>query len=133
MKYEGSCLCGRIKIEVTGEIELVSHCHCKMCQKAHGAPYGTFAVCKNEYLKLIADDSDIGRYQSSADIQRTFCANCGSNLQWVSESEIEKGWASFALSLLDTPINPSKQKHIFTSAKAPWYTFCDDHPKAAKF
>ena len=131
--YKGSCLCGRVKIEIGGEIEMVSHCHCEMCRKAHGAPFGTFAVCKNEFLKLIADDGVIGRYQSSPDIQRTFCTNCGSNLQWVSESELAKGSSSFALSLLDTPVNPSNQKHIFTAAKAPWFSFCDDHPKLAKF
>lgn len=133
MKQTGSCLCGRVKIEISGEIEVVIHCHCGMCRKAHGAPYGTFAICKNEYFKLTAADGTISQYESSPDTFRTFCANCGSNLQWKNKSEEERGWSSFAMSLLDTPINPPNQRHTFTDSKAPWFSFCDNHPKRGEF
>jgi len=40
--YTGSCLCGSIKYTTNSEIMAVSHCHCSMCRKAHGAAFATY-------------------------------------------------------------------------------------------
>jgi hypothetical protein len=39
----GSCLCGTVRYELRATIESLCHCHCIMCQKAHGAAFGTYA------------------------------------------------------------------------------------------
>src|SRR5210317_1434133 len=41
MIHEGSCLCGKVKYEVHGDIKHVLNCHCPMCRKAHGAAFRT--------------------------------------------------------------------------------------------
>ena len=38
----GSCLCGQIKYQLDGGVELMNNCHCAMCRKAHGAAFGSF-------------------------------------------------------------------------------------------
>lgn len=32
----GSCLCGSVEYEVTGEAQRFYHCHCQRCRKATG-------------------------------------------------------------------------------------------------
>ena len=38
----GSCLCGTVRYEIRGPVGRVSHCHCAMCRKAHGAAFATY-------------------------------------------------------------------------------------------
>ena len=38
----GSCLCGAIAYELRSSPKAVSHCHCRICQKAHGAAFATY-------------------------------------------------------------------------------------------
>ena len=39
---EGNCLCGSVTWELTGEPYAAYNCHCVMCQKIHGTPFGTY-------------------------------------------------------------------------------------------
>ena len=39
----GSCLCGGVRFEIDGLLMRSSHCHCRQCQRAHGAPFRTRA------------------------------------------------------------------------------------------
>ncbi|TIT98114.1 MAG: GFA family protein, partial [Mesorhizobium sp.] len=40
----GSCLCGGVQFQVTGEPLRVGLCHCKDCRKTSGSAYQAFAV-----------------------------------------------------------------------------------------
>ncbi len=68
----GSCLCGAIRYEIDGLMGPAGHCHCTMCQKAHGAAFGTYAEVKIENLKIVSGAEVIMRYRSSPGIERTF-------------------------------------------------------------
>jgi hypothetical protein len=37
----GTCLCSAIGWAAEGPFELMAHCHCSMCRKAHGASFAT--------------------------------------------------------------------------------------------
>ena len=39
----GGCQCGAVRYAVTTAPNRVSICHCRMCQKAAGAPFASFA------------------------------------------------------------------------------------------
>ena len=39
----GGCQCGAIRYALTAAPTRVSICHCRMCQKAAGAPFASFA------------------------------------------------------------------------------------------
>ena len=39
----GGCLCGGIRYEISGEVAEMSFCHCQMCQRIHGTPFGSYA------------------------------------------------------------------------------------------
>ena len=51
MTVRGSCLCGDVAWETTGEFDFMSHCHCSRCRKANGAAFST------EVMACVGSDS----------------------------------------------------------------------------
>lgn len=62
---------------------------------------------------------------------RTFCRQCGSNLQWFADHPHPK-WVSVALGTLDSPLGEVPQKHIYTESKADWYAIADGLPQESR-
>lgn len=122
----GSCLCGAVHYVAKGPLKAVSHCHCSMCRKAHGAAFASYGAARLEDFRWQGEDS-LTRYQSSATVQRLFCQRCGSSLAWLSSDNPE--WIALALGTLDTDFQPAKQKHIHVASKACWYTVTDGWPQ----
>ena len=48
----GSCLCGQVRYEIRSEVKAVAHCHCRMCQKAHGAAFGSYGSVPLEDFEI---------------------------------------------------------------------------------
>ena len=40
--HQGSCLCGAITYQVAMPLKAITHCHCKKCQKSHGAAFASY-------------------------------------------------------------------------------------------
>lgn len=114
----GSCLCGTVKYEINGGIGRISHCHCSMCRKAHGAAFGTYAPVAWKAFRFVTGEDAVQRYQSSADVTRTFCKRCGSTLQFITE-----GMAGFALAVGTLDSDPGRKPayQIWVGSKAPWW------------
>ncbi|MCG8532385.1 MAG: GFA family protein [Desulfovibrionales bacterium] len=126
--YHGSCLCQAVQFDIDGDIKSVTHCHCSMCRKSHGAAFATFAATPINNFKLTGQEH-ICSYESSPGVQRTFCKHCGSQIQWIDNDRWSKEWATFSLALLDADLEPRKQKHIYFASKVPWLKVCDSFPK----
>jgi hypothetical protein len=123
----GSCLCGKVKYEVSGALSHVTHCHCSRCRKAHGAAFGTYARVKADDFRFVEGESVVSKYASSEGVVRTFCGNCGATLQFISA----KRPATFALAIgtLDDDPRVRPEMHIFVGSKAPWVEIHDGLPQ----
>lgn len=128
--HKGSCLCGAVRYEITAAINRITHCHCSMCRKAHGAAFGSYGTVPRDAFRFIQGEADVASYHSSSSVTRTFCRHCGSTLQWYSEAAHPE-WMSIALGTLDTSLEQPKQKHIYTGSKASWYQINDGLPQSA--
>lgn len=113
----GSCLCGAVRFEVRGRARELLHCHCRMCQKAHGAAYASFVIVRHTDFILLEGAQRIARYRSSERASRTFCDACGSALQFVRD---ERDTFGLAVSALDTPVEGQAQREYHTDTRAPW-------------
>lgn len=71
---KGQCYCGATRVEVAGLPAIEGFCHCKSCQKYHGAPFQAFAAWPNE--KVTISGSTITS-EVSPQTRRVSCANCG--------------------------------------------------------
>jgi Uncharacterized conserved protein len=117
--HKGSCLCGAVKYELLSEPKAVSNCHCRMCQKQHGAAFATYASLPKADLRYVSGEDVIVAYNSSGSILRKFCGICGSNIEW-SGSEKFPDWVSITLATLDTPFAPKSIKNIYLQSRACW-------------
>ena len=62
---EGGCLCGEVRYAVDGEIGQVSHCHCSMCRRIHGAAFGTYGAVPKENFRWVSGADSVKTYPSS--------------------------------------------------------------------
>jgi len=123
----GSCLCGAVRYEVAGAFGRVSHCHCSMCRKAHGAAFGTYGRVRKIEFRLVSGGDSIAQYNSSPDVIRTFCKRCGSTLQWMRRSTPDV--FALALGTLDDDPEARPECHIYVGSKTSWFEITDALPQ----
>ncbi|OEC49822.1 MULTISPECIES: GFA family protein [Pseudomonas] len=126
--HNGSCLCGAVKYQIDAPIESATHCHCGQCRKGHSAAFASYGNVRREHFRFTAGQDQVAAFHSSPHVTRTFCRQCGSNLQWFADHPHPK-WVSVALGTLDSPLGEVPQKHIYTESKADWYAIADGLPQ----
>lgn len=124
----GSCLCGTVKFRTGGDVTDMSHCHCSMCRKFHGAAFATYFSVSE--LTILSGSEAIGTYESSPGFSRTFCTQCGSPLPEQSESSNE---FFVPAGLMDDDPGVRPVSHIFTESKAGWYSISDNLPQLTHY
>jgi len=117
---QGSCLCGAITYHVSTPLKAATHCHCKKCQKGHGAAFATYASARRSDVTIQTVRDTLKSYESSPGITRQFCSECGSSLFWSDAKGKYPEWISIALGTLDTPFKVQNQAHSCIESKAPW-------------
>ncbi|MGH6776799.1 MAG: GFA family protein [Bradyrhizobium sp.] len=76
----GGCQCGAIRFALTAAPVKISVCHCRMCQKASGAPFASFAEIKKSDFTWTRGKP--AAFRSSSIAMRDFCADCGTPLSF---------------------------------------------------
>jgi hypothetical protein len=122
----GSCLCGAVRYRIDGPVGRISHCHCSMCRKAHGAAFATYGRVYTSDFNWLAGESHIVVYASSSQVERTFCGRCGANLQWRHRDYPDV--FALALGTLDDDPGARPECHIYAASRAPWYEITDRLP-----
>jgi hypothetical protein len=76
----GGCQCGAIRFALSAPPRKISICHCRMCQKAAGAPFASFADIENADFAWTRGQP--AAFRSSSIAERHFCAACGTPLSF---------------------------------------------------
>lgn len=127
-RYKGSCLCQAVKYEVAAIEPLMSHCHCSMCRKFHGAAFATYGEALKNNFRWTSGVENLSNYLAENGTSRQFCKVCGSSLTF-SPAHNPEGTVEFALATLDDDIPHKPDAHIFLNFKANWDEVNDDLPK----
>lgn len=122
--HKGSCLCGAVSFEVTGDLHRPDACHCRMCRKASGHYWASTDVPRSSLTLHGADK--VGWFQSSERVRRGFCSVCGSTLFW---DPIKKDTIAIAMGAFDTPTGTHLGMHIFVADKGDYYDIADGLPQ----
>jgi len=122
----GACLCGTSRFEFELPTKWVAHCHCTLCQRAHGAAFVTWVGVAITQFRWTAD-SALRWYASSAGAQRGFCSHCGSPIAFQSVNW--PGEIHLARALIDGVLDREPQVHVHTESAAPWVTLGDHLPR----
>lgn len=127
----GSCLCGRVSVEVTGPIgRQPEACHCSMCRKQSGHVFAAVNI-RRDALSVVGEEH-VRWYQSSGEVERGFCSECGSTLFWKPMIEGYR-FTAVAMGLFDGPTNLHPSKHTFVEDKGDYYEITDDVPQSGSF
>ncbi len=126
MTYSGSCLCGAVPFEYDAPSLWCAHCHCTLCQRAHGAPVVTWVGVAQQNFRLGSEEY-LRWFRSSSDSERGFCTTCGSSLFFRSERWPGQIHVVRANITGDIDIEPTG--HAYWASHARWFESADELPR----
>ncbi len=122
--HRGSCLCGAVKLEVTGNLPPPDACHCTQCRKHSGHVFASTDVPRTAVT--ITGEDRVTWFRSSEKVRRGFCATCGSSLFW---DPIYKDWIGVAMGAFDGATDTQLAIHIHVADKGDYYDITDGVPQ----
>lgn len=123
MAYEGGCLCGTVRYVAAGEPVNQRICHCRLCQKAIGAPFNARLLFRRA---AVAIAGPLAIHPSSPDLARGFCPRCGTSLASIRD---RSGLIGLTAASLDEPARFEPDMHFWTSSCQPWVRLDDGLPR----
>lgn len=123
----GSCLCGRVRYEVAGELSDVEYCHCSQCRKSSGSAFAVNGAVSSAEFRFVVGAASVTEYESSPGVFRCFCRHCGSPL--IKRMARRPETVGLRLGTLDTDPGARPERHIHVASKAPWVEIADDLPQ----
>ena len=123
-----SCLCGGIRIEITGKLGPAFTCHCSRCRKSRSAAHATNGFTSLDGIRFEKGEDLLVPYKlpEAKVYTPVFCKICGASMPRL---RTETGTAIIPLGSLDDDLERGADDHIFTGSKAPWFTITDDLPQ----
>ena len=88
--FRGSCLCGSVQYEISGEPKKFYHCHCRRCRKASGTGHASNLLIKPGAIKWIRGEELIKSYKvpEAKRFTNCFCSVCGGRVpRYVKETD----------------------------------------------
>jgi len=117
----GGCQCGAVRFRTHGQLGRASICHCRMCQKAFGGFFGPLVSAPKEGLEWSRGEPKY--FQSSVNIDRGFCADCGTPLTYRYPGGLE-----LAIGAFDDREDLAPQIQVNYSTHISWVTTIFDQP-----
>jgi hypothetical protein len=129
MTLAGGCLCGGVRYRLDAAPFDAGYCHCRLCQRASGAPVLAFATVPVDAFVLTAGEP---RRRRSSDFgERWFCGDCGTPLAMRVDHQPET--IDFTIATLDEPYPVRPGFHIWHGSRIGWFETADDLPRHAGF
>jgi hypothetical protein len=122
----GGCLCGAVRVSVTGPPSSLNFCHCRTCRKASGAPVVAWATFP---LKAVKFEGKPVWFKSSERAERAFCPRCGSAMCWREFAHPDM--VDLTTITFDEPEDPElkPKDHLWMDARVRWLRIEDGLPR----
>lgn len=119
LDLSGSCLCGAVSYEISGDARLFWHCHCTRCRKASGTGHATNIIMTPTRATWTTGDDLLRRYKvpGAKRFGTVFCAVCGSQLPRVAP---DLSVAVIPAGTLDHDPGIRPQGRIYQDSRAGW-------------
>jgi hypothetical protein len=119
------CLCGHVRIRVTGEPLWTAFCHCESCRRATGGALVLYCGYPHERAKFEGGLPQY--YESSPGVRRGFCAICGTTMtfegaRWPDEIHL-------SASNFEEPGSFAPKCHVYAGEQMPWLYLADGLPR----
>lgn len=123
----GTCACGKVHYEVSGELIDFCNCHCSICRKIHGAAFASWGGVQREDFTFIFGKDELKNYAFSEDSDSISCSNCNSTL--LVDYKPDASMLYIALGAVDGDIKLPEGFHQFVDSKASWFHISDELPQ----
>src|ERR1700753_2966389 len=124
----GGCQCGAVRFALKAAPIRVTLGHCRMCQKASGAPFASLADI--EHMNFAWTKGKPATFKSSSIAERDFCAACGTPLSFrrVGGPRIEIMTGAF-----DRPDRVVPTRQYGTESRLGWVVGIANLPSQTQF
>jgi hypothetical protein len=112
----GGCYCGAIRYEIQSEAFDSTLCHCATCRKLSAAPAVAWFSVNGDGLHWVRGAPK--RFESSAKVQRSFCADCGTPLTYAHAES--PGVIDLSTCSLDEPNDVAPENHTWCKYRLSW-------------
>ncbi len=128
---KGSCLCGAVHYEVTGNAQYFYHCHCSRCRKSSGTGHATNLRVADGKLVFTKGESLVRQYKvpEAESFARQFCSECGSV---VARFVPQRNAVTVPAGSLDSELTIKPQARIYWDSRMAWSCDGDDLPRFAE-
>ena len=124
--HTGHCLCGAVRIEISGDFLYAYYCHCSRCRRASASSFATNGFVRTEELRIVQGQDRLGSLESTPGVFRRFCVDCGSQI--FNQNEHVPQIRSVRLGVIDGDPGIRPRAHIFVGSRAPWIEIADELP-----
>jgi len=80
MAHVGTCFCGAVEVEVSGDPAGMGYCHCRSCRSWSGGPVNAFSLWPPAQVKITKGADKVGTFNATEVSYRKFCTKCGGHL-----------------------------------------------------
>lgn len=109
----GGCQCGAVRFRISGKLGRPSICHCRMCQKQFGGFFSALVTAPEEGMEWTRGEPSY--FQSSVNIERGFCNNCGTPMTYRHPGGLE-----LAIGTFDDRSDLAPLIQVNHEARLPW-------------
>ncbi|HEU4624832.1 MAG TPA: GFA family protein [Steroidobacteraceae bacterium] len=78
--HVGTCFCGEVKFEVTGEPVAMGYCHCSSCRHWSAGPVNAFTLWQPQAVRVTRGSDSVGTFNKTDLSSRKWCTRCGGHL-----------------------------------------------------
>ncbi|MFO7483036.1 GFA family protein [Oceanibaculum nanhaiense] len=123
----GSCLCGTVKFQISGEFESFFLCHCKRCRKDTGSAHAANLFSSTATVIWVSGHDSIQTYQvPETRHEKSFCTKCGSALPSV---QLKGALVVVPAGSIDSAIDIRPSAHICFASRAEWDISLENIPQ----
>ncbi len=116
---KGSCLCGAVSFEISGDVATIYQCHCSLCRKVSGSSSNSALIVAADQFEWISGQNSINKYTTETGFKSEFCKGCGSPVPNKSSGG-DTYWVPAGL--LGESTQTSISAHVYVDSRADWDT-----------
>lgn len=121
--FTGGCQCGAVRFRAE-KLGRPSICHCRMCQKQFGGFFSALVTVEPEHFSWTRGEP--AYFQSSINIDRGFCAKCGTPMTYRHPGGLE-----MAIGAFDDRTELAPEIQVNHASRLPWVETIFDQPVLA--
>lgn len=121
-RRNGSCLCGRVRFSVSGDIGRVGRCLCSQCRKVSGTNGNAVFLVPLSNFEWQSGEKDTVHFALASGWSVLRCQTCGSPLPQSHDGK--QMWVSAGL--MDDDLDTTIAYQIFAGSRADWDRHSED-------